>query len=167
MKDTSTISPASTNSLAASPTRRIFSTRSASVKPRSLVEAMADIVAVQQIGVLAFGGQALFHQIGDGGFARARQAGEPQHHRLLALHRGAGLLVHVQRLPMDIGGAAQAEIDHAGAHRGIGETVDQDKAAGVAIVAIGVEGQRLGQGEIGIAHLVERQGLGRHDAPRY
>ena len=87
----------------------------------------------------------LFDQIGDGGFARTRQAGEPQHHRLLALHGGAGLLVHVQRLPMDIGGAHQREIDHAGADRGVGEAVDQDEAAGVAIVAIGIEGERLGQ----------------------
>ena len=35
MKEHSTIMPASTNSLATSPTRRMFSTRSASVKPRS------------------------------------------------------------------------------------------------------------------------------------
>ena len=79
--------------------------------------------------------------------------------------RGAGRLVHVQRLPMDIGGAAQAEIDHAGADRGVGEAVDQDEAAGIAIVAIGIEGQRLGQGEIGIADFVERQGLAAPDAP--
>ena len=125
------------------------------------VEAVADIVAIQQIGVLAVSHQALFHQIGDGGLARARQAGEPQHGRLLAFHDGAGLLVHVQRLPMNIGGAHQREIDHAGAHRGIGEAVDQDEAAAVAIILVRIERQGLGQGEIAIADFVQRQGLAR------
>ena len=74
---------------------------------------------------------------------------------------GARLLVHVQRLPMHIGRAAQAEIDHARADRGVGEAVDQDEAAGVAIVAIGIEGDGLGQREIAVADFVQRQRLGR------
>ena len=129
-------------------------------EPQVLVQAMADIVAVQQIGVLALGGKLLFHQVGDGGLAGTRQAREPQDGRLLTLHGGAGLFVHVQRLPMHIGGAHQREINHAGADRGVGEAVNQDETAGVAIVAIGVEGQGLGQRKVGIADFVQRQGFG-------
>ena len=106
--------------------------------------------------------RALLHQIGDGGFARARQAGEPKDGRFLALQLRARLFVHVQRLPMDIGGAPEAEIDHARAHRGIGEAVDQDEAAHVAIVAIGIEGQRLRQREIAVADFIERKRLAGH-----
>ncbi len=51
MNDTSTMRPASTISLATSATRRMFSTRSASVKPRSTVQAVADVVAIEHIGV--------------------------------------------------------------------------------------------------------------------
>ncbi len=109
------------------------------------VEAVADIVAVEQIGVAAIRKKFAFNDVGNGGFAGAGQAGEPQYHRLLALVRGTGILVHVQGLPMDIGGAAQAEVDHAGADGGIGEAVDDDKAAGIAIVLVGIKGDRLRQ----------------------
>ena len=60
---------------------------------------------------------------------------------------------------MNIGGAPQTEIDHPRPDRGIGETVDQDEAAHIAIVAIGIEGQRLRQREIAIADFVQRQRL--------
>ena len=47
--------PASVISLATSPTRRMFSTRSTSVKPRSLVQPMPDIVAIEQNRARAMG----------------------------------------------------------------------------------------------------------------
>ena len=55
------------------------------------VEAVADVVAVEQVGVLAEREQPLLHQVGDGRLARARQAREPQHAGPLALLRRAGL----------------------------------------------------------------------------
>ena len=45
-------------------------------------------------------------------------------------------------LRVDVGRAAQAELDHAGADRGVGVAVDQDEGAGVAVVRVGVEGDR-------------------------
>ena len=57
MKATMTIKPASTMSRATSATRRMFSTRSASVNPKISVEAVAHVVAVEDIGVLAGGVQ--------------------------------------------------------------------------------------------------------------
>ena len=50
-----------------------------------LVEAVADVVAVEQVGVAAERVQPLLDQVGDGRLAGAGQAGEPQHARLLAL----------------------------------------------------------------------------------
>ena len=49
------------------------------------------------------------------------------------------------------------EVDHAGADRRIGEAVDQDEAADVAVVRIGVEGDRLVEAKIAEADLVQRQ----------
>ena len=49
-----------------------------------LVEAVADVVAVEQEGVVAERVQPLLDQVGDRRLARARQAGEPQAARHLA-----------------------------------------------------------------------------------
>ena len=86
---TITISPASTRSFATSATRRMFSTRSASVNPKIPVEAMANVVAVENVGVLAVGMQSFFQQVGDRRLARARKPGEPKAARLLVLDLGA------------------------------------------------------------------------------
>jgi hypothetical protein len=58
-------------------------------KAQILVEAVADIVAIEQEGVRFRRVQLLLDQVGDGRFARARKAGEPQHRRLLALLEAA------------------------------------------------------------------------------
>ena len=60
---------------------------------------------------------------------------------------------------MDVGGAAEREVDHAGRDRRVGEAVDQDEAAGVAVLGIGVEGDRLGGREVDEADLVQLQHL--------
>ena len=46
---------------------------------------------------------------------------------------------------MDIGGAAQAEIDHPRTDRIVAEAVDQNETACVAVFGIGIEGERLRQ----------------------
>ncbi len=54
----------------------------------------------------------------------------------------------------------QAEVDHAGGDGGVGIAVDEDERAGGAVVLVAVEGNRLGERQVGEADVVERQGLG-------
>ena len=61
---------------------------------------------------------------------------------------------------MDVRRAAEREADHAGGDRLVGEAVDQDDAARVAVLRIGVEGDRLGGRQIDHADLVQLQHLG-------
>ena len=129
MKAVITISPASAISRATSPTRRMFSMRSASVKPEIAVEPVADVVAVEQEGVPAARRQLLLDEIGDGRLARPRQAGEPQHRRLLPLERGMRLAADVEMLAMDVVRPAKREVEHPGRDRRVGQLVDQDEAA--------------------------------------
>jgi hypothetical protein len=75
-----------------------------------LVQAVADVVAVQQIGVAAQGVQALFDQVGDGRLARARQARQPDDPAALALQRRPRGLGDVGVLPVDVVGPAQGEV---------------------------------------------------------
>ena len=78
MNDTSTIRPASTISLATSPTRRMFSTRSASVKPRSRFRPWRTLSPSSNSVCRPAAMQLLLDQVGDRRFARAGQAGEPE-----------------------------------------------------------------------------------------
>ncbi len=63
--------------------------------------------------------------------------------------------MHVRR-------ASQAEIDHSGSDRGIGVAVDQDEAAGIAILGVGIEGKRLRRRNVAITDFVQCQCLGSH-----
>jgi hypothetical protein len=65
-------------------------------------QAVPHIVAVQQVGVHAQRGQALLDQAGDGGLARAAQAGEPQQAGALALVLRAAGPVYLHLLPDDV-----------------------------------------------------------------
>src|SRR5204863_515073 len=107
-----------------------------------LVEAVADVVAVEQVGVPAGGGEALLDPIGDGGLAGARESREPQHAGSLSLLPRACLLVDVHRLPVHVLRAAQREVDQPGADGVVGEAVDEDEAAERAILAVGLERDR-------------------------
>jgi hypothetical protein len=51
------------------------------------VQPVADVVAVQQVSVLAEGQQTLLDHVGDRRLAGARQARQPQHRGLLSLER--------------------------------------------------------------------------------
>ena len=106
------------------------------------VEPVADIVAVEQHGVMAGLMQPLLDDVGDGRLAGAREAGEPEDRRLLLLERRALGLADQQRLPVDIGAAPQPEGDHAGADRAVGEAIDDDEGAGLAVLGVRVEGDR-------------------------
>ena len=74
--------------------------------------------------------------------------------------RGARLLVHIDGLPVDVGGAPQGEVDDAHADGAVGEAVDDDEAAEVAVLAVGGERHRLAEIEIAHADLVQFEGLG-------
>ena len=99
--------------------------------------------------------QALLDQIGDGRFAGSGEAGEPQDGRFLAGLGGTRCLVHIQRLPVDVGSAAQREIDESHADRVVGKPVDDDEAAEVAVLFVGREGNGTVEVDIDDADLVE------------
>ena len=104
--------------------------------------------------------EPLFDHVGDCGLARARQPGEPKHSRLLMLQRGMGGAGDVQRLPVDVLRAAQAEVQHPGANGAVGQLVDQDDPAQRPVAGIGIEHQRLVGGDLGHADGVEVERLG-------
>ena len=109
-----------------------------------VVEAVADIVAVEQIGVPALGQQLLLDQIGDGRLAGAGKPGEPQHARASGPSAAARLaLVTSSACQWMLWAPPQREMDHARADRGVGDAVDQDEAAELRHRLIGLEGDRL------------------------
>ncbi len=125
-------------------------------------QVLAHHVAVEQRHRAAAHFHQLDHQrVGDGRFARARQAGEPQHRRLLVLHRRMLFAGDVDRLPVHVLRAAQAEVDHARGDGRIGDLVDQDEAAQLATVGIGCEGQRLVGCQFDDTDAVQLEGLRR------
>jgi hypothetical protein len=62
---------------------------------------------------------------------------------------------------MDVLGAAQREVDQPGTDRFVGQPVDQDEAASVLVLLIGIEGDRLLEADIADPDLVQLQRLGR------
>ena len=122
---------------------------------------MPDVVAVEGVGVAAHRLQLLLDQVGDGRFAGAGEAGEPEHRRSLAFGGRAALLGDVERLPVDVLRAAQREMDHAGPHSAVADPVDDDEAAGVVIVGVGIKRDRLIETDIAQANLVQLELLGR------
>ena len=106
---------------------------------------MADIVAVQNEGMPAIGEEPLLQRIGDGRFAGARQACEPEHRRALAFLFGEGIPADVERLPMDVGRAPQGKVDQTEGDSVVRLAVDQDEAAGFAVILVGIKRERLVQ----------------------
>ena len=106
--------------------------------------------------------QLLLDQIGDGRLARARQAGEPQHRRLLVLQRGVRVAGDVERLPVDVlrRGAARSAACPAATVALVSLSIRM-KPPSVAAVGIGLEHDRLVGRQIGDADGVELERLGR------
>ena len=143
MKETMTISPASAISLRhfgdAADVLDAVGVGEAEVA----VEAVADIVAVEHIGVAARRVQLLFEQVGDGRLAGARQAGEPEHRRAAGSSAAARAFLSTSSdCQWMLSARRSACSDHAGADRGVGDAVDQDEGAGGAVLGKGVEGDR-------------------------
>jgi hypothetical protein len=130
-------------------------------KAEVAVQAVTDVVAVEDVGVPVQIVQAALQQVGDGGLARPGQARHPDHHRPLMLDGRAMGLVDGERLPDDVVGAAQREVEQAGADGGVALPVDEDEAAEVGIVGERLEGDAAAQADVGDADLVQAQALGR------
>ncbi len=122
-----------------------------------LVQAMTHVIAIERVRVSTERMQAFFDQVRDRRLTRARQAGEPQDASPLSLQRRARMFVHIERLPMNVLGTTQSEAEQARADRVIGDLVDQDEAAGLAIVRVGIERDRAIETQIADADLVELQ----------
>ena len=60
---------------------------------------MADIVAIEQIGMVALVRQDLFEGTGDGRLARRAQPGEPDHQGCLSLLLGTHVLIDRVQMP--------------------------------------------------------------------
>ena len=73
------------------------------------------------------------------------------------LERGVCAAVDVDGLPVHVLRAAQGKVQHAGAHGVVGEAVDHDEAAQVAVLRIGFEHHRLIQVQVAHADLVQLQ----------
>ena len=127
---------------ATSATRRMFSTRSASVKPRSLLSPWRTLSPSSRKVWTPRACSRCSTQVGDRRLAGTGQAGEPHDARPVALQRGAGLGRHVDRLPVDVLRAAQREVQQPGADGRVREAVDDDEAAHVAVVGVRVERDR-------------------------
>ncbi len=101
--------------------------------------------------------ELFLHQVGDGRFARAGETGEPEDPAPSAPLRGARRFVEVD-------GRASGRRRAAGRNRssrrhgGVAEPVDEDEAAGVPVLPVGVEGDRAVQLQGAHADFVEPQG---------
>src|SRR5208282_4380606 len=89
-----------------------------------LVQSVANVVAVEKKRVPVHAMKLFLDEVGDRRFARAREAGEPEHGGLLILESCASLAADIEGLPMDILAAAQREVDESGGHGRVGELVD-------------------------------------------
>src|SRR4051812_16219625 len=122
---------------------------------------MTNIVAIEEISVPAHGVQSLLNKVGDRRFARSREAREPENAGSLALDRRARRAIDRKVLGMDVVRAAQREVQHARADGLIGEAIDDDKAAGVAVMRIRIERDRLVELELANADFVQLELLRR------
>ena len=136
--------------------RRMFSTRSASVKPRSRLRPWRTLSPssryVRTPRACSFDSTML--AIVD--LPDTRQPGQPHHRRGGgSFCAGAGGLVDPDVLPVDVVRTAQREVQQAGTDRDVGQLVDDDEAAGVAVVGVRVERDRPVEADVAHADLVE------------
>ena len=83
------------------------------VKHKVVVKSVGGMYASGEEGVNTEGGKRCIDDMSNGRFAGAGQPGEPQHRGFVLHQIGAHRLANGLNLVMNIGGAAQREIDHA------------------------------------------------------
>ena len=94
------------------------------------------------------------------------EAGEPEHARLLAASSPARAVLSTSSACQWMFCARRsAKRSMPGADGVVGEPVDQDEAAGVAVLVVGVEGDRPVELEVADADLVQLERLRRRRAP--
>ena len=173
MKLAMAITPASTNSLATSPTRRMFSARSSAEKPRLLLRPCLpnaslaqhvyghplpgqgrrsercptpDVVAVEQRSEHAPLAQRVLQRAGHGGLAGPAEAGEPDHAAALGQQALLALPRHGAALPGDVGGLRGEALCRpaAGARHACPSPGGTLPAEGASAVRMLQQGRRLG-----------------------
>jgi len=122
---------------------------------------VADVVAVEQHGVVACRVQPLLHQIGDRRFAGARKPRQPENRRLLMLERRPLGLPDQERLPRQIGAAPQPESHHTGANGTVGEAIDHDERSGLPVLIVRVERDRNTGRDIAETQIVQPERMCR------
>src|SRR5207248_1213584 len=113
-----------------------------------LREAVAEVVAVEHVRVPPERVQTSLDRVRDRRLAGAGKTGEPDDERLLRLEARPRGAVDLERLPRDVVRAAQGKMEQPGADGVVGDAVDEDEAAGVAVLRVRVEGDRLAQLEV-------------------
>jgi len=69
------------------------------------IEPMADIITIENVSVFAFGMEALFQQVGNRGFSRTGETGQPEAARFLMLDHCPRGLGDLKSLPVNIAGS--------------------------------------------------------------
>ena len=118
---------------------------------------MPDVIAIQGHGVVAQGKELFLDDVGDGGFAGAGQAGEPQDGRFLMFQIGAGLFVDIQVMPVHVVAAGADIGGHASPDGALCQTVDQNKTAEVAAISVSFTDHGVGEGNGDAANFVQMQ----------
>src|SRR5581483_11511188 len=120
-----------------------------------LREAPAEVVAVEHGGVPAESVQPALDRVRDRRLARPGQAGEPDDERPLRLERRACRRIDLDRLSADVVRATKRELEEPRADGVVRDAVDEDEAAGIAVLHVRVEGDRLAQLDVDDADGVE------------
>ena len=98
-------------------------------KAKIFIQALANVVTVQNKCVFAALVQRDFQSVGNRAFPAARKTGEPNHFSRVAVHALAVLASNGQRLLVHILPAAQTVANHSHRDSRVRESIDQNKTA--------------------------------------
>ena len=122
---------------------------------------MADVVAIEQVGMPTKFDQALLDEVGDGRLTGARQPREPEHRGLLLLLARPRLAVDAERLPTDIACAMQREVQQAESRRALCRPIDQYETTELAVSGMRGERDEAIEGQLADPDIIELEPLGR------
>ena len=114
-----------------------------------LREAASQVRAVEQEGVAARCKEPRLERVRDRRLAGAGPSGEPDDERALRLEPGARVAIDHELLQADVLAARQSAHEQARADGVVRDPVDEDEAAGVAVVDVRVERDRLSRARRG------------------
>ena len=120
------------------------------------IQAVTDIVAIEDETKFAVGDELFFEFLGDGRFAGTAQPGQPDGHAALAEdflpvgHGHGGLFAHditIRERGGRRGSRHGAIEDHTGGHGGVGEAIDENEVAGLAVALVVIVGNWTMEGQ--------------------